>query len=346
MSPINSATAAGQVILSGNDTLLDKEERPLQLPINKIVRAVVTEGGRNRVLLEIDQRQVLAETRIPLPAGRKLDLQVVAISPKIELKVVQDPLQNRLARTIHLLAAKWDILAFVRQLTEDSGHVFNRLSPASRETLLTWLPPPPDGAVALEKGEALLQQLQNLGLPTEANIAAEGKNTLASLKNALAEVIDTLSTHKEVELAERAGRLLQTLELSQLCQIRLAQQDVLFHPLPLPFLEQGHMVLEREKQPKAGDKTSPLKLTLHLSLQGLGDLTVELLFEPRGLFVRFTCESADKMRFVAGFQDELSRCLDFLPLEGLAFASGAHSPARSLLERILPDGDSVLDTRA
>jgi len=346
MSPIHSATSAGQLSLSGTDTLLDQEERPLRLPINKIVRAVVTEGGQNRVLLEIDQRPVLAETRIPLPAGSKLNLQVVATSPKIELKVVQDPLQNRLTRTIHLLAEKWDILSFVRQLTEDAGPVVNRLSPASRETLLAWLPSPPDDAVAFEKGEVLRQLLQNLDLPTEANFDGKEKNALSSLKNALVEVIDILSTHKEVNLAQRAARLHQTLELSQLCQIRLAQQDALFHPLPLSFLDQGYMILEKEKPSKTRDKTSPYKLTLHLSLQGLGDLSVELLFEARGLFVRFTCESADKMRFVSGFQDELSKCLDFLPLEGLAFASGAPSPARSLLKRILPDGDSVLDTRA
>ena len=120
---------------------------------------------------------------------------------------------------------------------------------------------------------------------------------------------------------------------------------MLFIPLLLPFLEQGFVVGEKIGSSKEGEDDGARMLSLHLRLEGLGNLQIRLLNDGKGLFLRFYCESQEIADFVASFADELKEMLTLLPLQGVVFTDGAREPARVLAETVRPDRDSLLDAR-
>ena len=193
-------------------------------------------------------------------------------------------------------------------------------------------------------GTGLRKLIINLGLGMEASLA-QGKieQIRGPLKSALLETLNLEQT--ETELPDTAGRLLQLLELFQLWQIKLARQDVLFLPLPLSFLDQGFIIADHRKQREIDDNNAPpFKISLHLSLQNLGDLRIDLLHDPQGLHIRFVCASQEKADFVAAFKDQLMHDMQAVPLRDIAFAIGAESPATALIAKMIPQGDTMIDT--
>jgi hypothetical protein len=317
-----------------------REERQHQeLQLHQIIRATVAEGGQDRVLLEMGQQRVPAQTSLPLKAGQALELQVVALSPQLQLQVVSDPLTARLGQVLHLLGGKWEFLPPLRALVAAAETEGEELSSGAREALQVWLGL--QGEVVEQKGpEALRQLLLRLGLDLEAMLARrEGKGD-GTLKAALLEVM----ARGGGEGREHASQLVQTLELFQLAQVRLDQQGALLLPLPLPFLEQGFLVAEGGGEGAEG-QADPQRLALHLALQGLGNLRVDFYQSEEGLLLRFACEGREQADFLAGFQEELRSALEQLPLTGLSFTTGVESPDKALIRRLLPEGQSVLDTR-
>jgi hypothetical protein len=69
------------------------------------------------------------------------------------------------------------------------------------------------------------------------------------------------------------------------------------------------------------------------------------LYEAQGLFLRFCCGSSETMAFLAGFHEELKESFQKFPLRGAAFVAGAESPVQTLIRRLLPEGEGVLNTR-
>jgi hypothetical protein len=323
---------------------VSREERQQQLPVDKIVRATVAEGGQDRVLLELNQQRIQAETRLPLKTGQKLNLLVVATSPRIELQIIEDPLQQRLTHAMHILGEKWNLLPLAQLLETEGLPIIDVLSPRSHATLLSWATMRNHDIMSLD-GTGLRHLLIDLGLDLEARLARGASREIEGpLKSALLEALQLEKTGSE--LPETAERLLQIIELFQFCQIKLTRQDIFFLPLPLPFLDQGFLIADQQKQRQVdAKKVPPFRLSLHLSLQTLGDLRIDLLQDPRGLFIRFVCDSQDKADFVAAYKDELARDINSVPLHDITFTAGAESPANALLTKMIPQGDSILDTR-
>ncbi len=343
MSPVTPTAAINPTPTVTADNHASREERQQQLPLDKIVRATVAEGGQDKVMLELNQQRFWAETRLPLQTGQKLNLLVVATNPRIELQIIEDPLQQRLAQALHMLGEKWNLQPLTQLLNAEGLPIIDTLSPQSRETLLSWATMQNHDIMSLD-GKGLRQLIINLGLGMEANLAQGKSGELdGPLKSAL---LETIYLEKAgTDLPEMAGRLQQLLELFQLCQIKLARQDVFFLPLPLPFLDQGFIVVDQQKQQQVDEKNAPpFRLSLHLSLQNLGDLRIDLLHEPQGLFIRFVCDSQEKADFVAAWKDDLIQNMSSVLLHDIAFAAGADSPANALLTKMIPQGDSILDT--
>jgi hypothetical protein len=48
-------------------------------------------------------------------------------------------------------------------------------------------------------------------------------------------------------VAANAGRLLQSVEMMQLAQLQGTNEAIFILPLPLPFIERGYLVVEREQ---------------------------------------------------------------------------------------------------
>ena len=339
MSTINPLANITPVIPTNAYAGTREERQHQELQLHQIIRATVAEGGADRVLLEMGQQKVPAQTSLPLKTGQSLELQVVALNPQLQLQVVTDPLTARLGQALHLLGGKWEFVPPLRALLSGGGIEGEELSPATREALQVWLGLQGE-VVEKQQPEALRQLLLRLGLDLEAQLARREGTGEGTLKAALLEVLASSSG----EGRQLATQLVQTLELFQLAQVRLDQQGALLLPLPLPFLEQGFLVAEGGGEGADG-KAEPQRLALHLALQGLGDLRVDFYHSEEGLLLRFACEGREQADFLAGFQGELRTALEQLPLTAISFTTGVESPDKSLIRRLLPEGKSVLDTR-
>lgn len=311
-----------------------REGREHDLRLEQIVRASVAEGGQERVLLEMGQRRFWAETATPLKTGQTLSLQVVATAPRLELKVVADPLSDRLGRLLHLLGGKMEMAGVLKQLLGEQVSAGGAVA-GGRDVLAPLLELLETSPEALT-GDTLWRLLRKL----TPNLL-DGEGSMA-VRQALQTAHQQLVATKDPQ-AEEVARLLQQLDLSMLCHARLAQAGMLFLPLSLPFLEYGYMLAE-QRQPN-GEPEAHSSLSLHLSLRGLGDLRVDLLYEDSGLFLRFCCSSAAATAFMAGFHEELQTRFRSFPLRGVSFVGGAESPVQTLLRRLLPIGEGVLNTR-
>lgn len=317
------------------------EARFQDLRLEQVVRATVAEGGREQVLLDLGQQRLRAETQVPLRTGQTLDLKVKALSPRLELRLVDDILGERLNRSLHLLSGKWDLVPPLRELMEGGNPLFERLSPGARVGLEIWMA---IQGFSYEKPDPVLFRhlARRFGLDLEARFArGEKQDGAETLKGALMEVARKLDDPAG-ETAEHVGRLLQSLELFQLCQVRLSEAGLSLLPLPLPWLEQGYLLADdpRETDPE-GDV--PFRLSLHLSLQGLGNVRVDFLHDRQGLYLRVAGESREKSGFIASFQQELREALGS-DLQGLVFTEGADGPAPSLIRRVA-EKSGMLDTR-
>ncbi len=146
---------------------------------------------------------------------------------------------------------------------------------------------------------------------------------------------------------ESSSKLLQQLELFQLCRGRLAQEGVLFLPLPYDFLQQGYALIEEygEEHETEGDKTGKnLSVTLNLVLNNLGAINIHMLFEQEKLFMRISCADPQTTALVKDSRAELNTLLLPLGLQRLNIDAHGKDPAVSLLQRLSP-GKPVLDAR-
>jgi hypothetical protein len=337
-APINPLPAAV-------DNTIPKEERQEQLPIDKFVRATVAEGGQERVMLELNQRLVPAETRVPLKTGQRLNLLVVSTSPKLELQIIDDHLQRRLTSLLHLLNGKLEINLLTQKLFAGSNPFITALSDSSRNILMSMAALDKNVTEGTLTGNHLQQFVRILGLDLEA-LLAQGKFTEASLKSSFLELIAKFDP-AEKNILEQAGRILQGLELFQLSQLKLAEHNTMMMPLFFDFLEHGFIIANKNNSPQPdADQEKQSVISMHLSLKNFGNLRIDFLFGPNGLSIRFVCDSKEKADFAAGFQEELRNAIRSVPLQGLNFGTNAEDPATVLITAMLQQSDYMLDTRA
>lgn len=320
--------------------LTPRESREQQLRVDQIVRATVSEGGQERVWLNIGSQRYLAETEIPLKTGVSLALLVSKTAPRLEFRVISDEMGGRIRQYLHLLEGPWSLAKLVSPLAEAT-----KSSPESLEAWRQLLAL--QGDVAEGRGaDGLARYLARLGLDYETRLGqGEGSALAATLKKVLEEARKSgpgTEGRDGTAIEEFAGLF----ELWQLVRAKLAQQAVEFWPLPLPQVEQGFLLAERLEDSGAegeGADEPSWRLTLHLQLPGLGPLQIDFLWERARLFLRFHCASPVQAARLAERQDELRRSVSAIPLEGVAFGVGAREPATVLARRLA--GDGVLDER-
>jgi hypothetical protein len=164
-----------------------------------------------------------------------------------------------------------------------------------------------------------------------------------------------------LELSQQAGstdkstvspdQLAKTLELYQLLQIRLANESLYFLPLPFSFLEQGYLLVDtdrsRGQSEAVRDQASQTNqsIALHLQLEGLGNLQIDIHQKEDHVSLRFLTENAEKAKFVAEFREDLTQWITGGNLDSVQFLVGAKEPIKMLLEKIM-SGGGMIDTRA
>jgi len=200
-------------------------------------------------------------------------------------------------------------------------------------------------------GRQIEDYLNRLGINME-HLLAENKPEEAArtLKFALLELAQQAGTVEKSSVAP--DQLAKTLELYQLLQIRLANESLFFLPLPFSFLQQGFLLVDAdhsqgqsETEPdQAGqsDKT----VALHLQLEGLGNLQVDIHQKEAHLTLRFLTENVEKAKFVAEFRAELEQWITTGSLDSVQFLVGAQEPVKTLLKKIATGDTGIIDTRA
>ena len=316
-----------------------RESREQQLRIDQVVRATVSEGGHERVWLNIGNQRFLAKTEIPLKTGLNLTLLVSRTSPRLEFQVLMDPLDSRIRQKLHLLEGPWSLDELSALMSDPELS-----SPGRREVWARFLEL--QGAAAQAATGDLARLSARLGLDYEALLAQGQAAGAATTLKRLLEDARKSGSKPEESTCEKIEPFSGLFELWQLIRLKLAQQSVEFWPLPLPRVEQGLMLAERGEgavPDDGGEDERSWRVTVHLQLSGLEPLQVDFLWERSGLFLRFYCATPAQARFLSERQAELRRFVTALPLKGAAFCVGALAPATVLAQLLA--GDGVLDER-
>jgi len=197
-------------------------------------------------------------------------------------------------------------------------------------------------------GQSLQQLVDRIGLDME-QLFAQGKREEAvqTLKFALLEVNQQLST--ATKSGDQATQMLQTVELYQVLQVRLASEGIFFMPLPLPFLDQGYLLIDQapeqnNQNQQEGEEATDY--TLHLQLEGLGNLRIEIQHRSSSADIRFYGEDQQRISFMREHKEELAEWLTAVELGSAQFFTGAENPTRELLEKIIGDGSGMINTQA
>ncbi|SHO50786.1 hypothetical protein [Desulfopila aestuarii] len=324
----------------------------LQLPEpGQLLKALVIEArAGNTVILQIGDNLLPARSDMPLQPGQTLQLQLVATSPQIELKIVNDTLQQFLGRPLTLIGNTVDIRELFSLLQQPQS-LLTTLSLNSKEALESFMSLQQSSLNPnTENGGTFLKQMvDQIGLAFERMIGeGNGARSALTLKAALLEVLSNFKTDSQIH--NSALRSLTTLEFFQLAQLHTESSQQFIFPLPLPFLEQGFLLVEKRNDDDGGGgadyEQQEYRFSLFLKLKELGNLRIDFFHSPEGLLIRFHADSEEKANFIATYESDLKQSISEAPLLGISFGANAPDPATELIRRIVPEGRSVFDTTA
>jgi hypothetical protein len=323
-----------------------QETRHLDLKPYEVVRATVVEGGMHKVELEMSRQRLSAQTKVPLKAGQKLQLQVVSTFPHLELRILNQTLTKHLMRTLHLFGRNFDPASLAASVGKDGGTSLEGLPQAARDVFLQvsrTLASAPQGLTGNDIG----QLAQRLGLNLEAMLGrGDADSATSNLKAAL---FSLLEHHmKDTSVREEIQRHIYQIEMLQLCRARLAEQGIRFLPLPFPFLNVGYVLQEqsgeREQNGPEGQDEERCRLTLHLQMSELGNLEVRLLAESEHLYLRVLCDGEDTAGYIRERLGELRDSMSSERSPAISVGTGAADPEKRLMELVAPDGESLFET--
>jgi hypothetical protein len=221
------------------------------------------------------------------------------------------------------------------------------LPPVAQQTLKNYSSLQQSDFSGKNGGEILKHLIDGMGLNLENLLAAgKGEKAASTLKAAL---FATAHTFKDTaEVLDTTHRMIGTLEVYQMAQVHRENAANLIFPLPLPFLQQGYLLLEDSGHQKGGSKEdpqSPRHFSLHLTMEELGNIRIDFLQYKEGLYIRFNTDSKEKSDFVESFSADLKQAISGVPLLGLSFSETAADPTAELIQKLLPRGSSMLDTK-
>ncbi len=315
----------------------------MKLEPYQTVRATVEEGGRDIVTLKIDGRQLTANTKVPLRSGQSLNLQVVATSPGLLLRIVEDAELKYLFRGLHFLGQKIDLSSLLEKMRAGFEKESGEHARETMDRLWSWSRFLGSDSRQLT-GADLSRLWKGLGLDLEALLAkGETQEAATSLKSALLSRLEDL--RNQGKGTEGMENILDRFELFQLIRNRLAQEKTVFLPLPFSFLEQGYLVAERKDRDgkPMEDEDNPWKISLHLKLSFLGNLQIDLLFEKFDLRMRILCDSKENAAIVSEAIGRLGEKLSTVSLKSFSVGTGAPDPVAHLFQRLAPGENRLLE---
>ncbi|HEY5674079.1 MAG TPA: hypothetical protein VIR78_10260, partial [Malonomonas sp.] len=167
MTIVNPLSSPALVAQATTSPIATPEERQVDLRLEQIVRATVVEGGLDRTLLELNHRHYRAQGDLELQAGQKLTLQVLQTHPRLEFRVLAEPLADRLSQLLPLLSRPFDWPQLVNQLQQQAPQQLPAADRQVFQQLLQILQPAgplPNGlGTEIVRLAGLLQQLAPAG---------------------------------------------------------------------------------------------------------------------------------------------------------------------------------------
>ena len=339
--PIVNPAVPSQIILQPGN-----QGRPLQLQPHQIVQATVAEGGMDKVILNLKQQQMEAQTKVPLKSGQKIHLQVMSTRPQVHFKIVEEAELKHLFRALPLLGRSSHSSSLPHQLQSLVNQLQTGL-PSETQSLLAGLTRLLGASPQNISGKDLSQLWHQLGLDFEALLAGDrGSESVSGLKPLLYKLLCEPAVTQQREIPDRLEQLLDQVKLYQLCRSRLSQENTLFLPLPFAFLEQGYLLAEQDAGREENDEENDQswKFTVNVQLTALGNLQVLLLFEKQELRLRILCEDRETMQFLSEALAGLQENLAGFTLRSYSVGLGAEAPMKAPVERLAPHGEHFLET--
>ncbi len=313
----------------------------------QLLKGIVLEvQGENRFLLDISGQQLTAESKTALSAGQSLRLQVVQTTPQIELKIVSNTLDQFFGRSLTLLGKNIDLSELFQTFTQQTPSPLTSLPVSSRNVIENYFSSQQNSFTGSDGGAVLKQLVDRLGLSLE-NVLARGDSATASL-TLKAALLDLAHLFQNAEnISEAANKILTTIELFQLAQLHNSGDRQFIFPLPLPFIEQGYLIVDQDtdNESNKNDGSRNRRFSLYLSMTELGNIQIDFLTIGETLSIRFRTDSQEKADFVAQFSDQLRDAISDITEINISFSSDAPDPLTDLMRQIVPEGNSMLDTR-
>ncbi len=250
-------------------------------------------------------------------------------------------LQSGLSDLIFLLKGPDAILQFV----SEQGFSTGLLTKSQVEAILSSATN--SASPNINAGEQLQKLLQSLGLNFEGKLAAgDVEGATRTVKSAVIELLQNLMG--STKLSESGTQTLKTIEFYQLMQLHLERQDTLILPLPLPFLEQGYLVIEDYQDQLTGKDDQKETLThfsLYLKLAPIGDIKIDFLYSGEGVYLRFNSDSKQVSDFLADHKTELGESISNSVVQSVSFGENSEDPLTAILQKSRAGETSFFDTK-
>jgi hypothetical protein len=317
-------------------------------PLKDLHQATVLEAkGDDSFVLDIGGNRIAAQSRTPLSPGQTLQLQVMTTSPQIELKIASSAEQQGTGGTITLFGESTELTNVLHTFQQAGTSLLQSLPPIIQQTLQDYFTLQQSQLSGKDGGEILKNLIDKTGLTLESLLAnGDKENAVKTLKAVLFEIAHVLKG--ATEIVDNTHRILSTLEVYQMAQLHLEDTSHFIFPLPLPFLKNGYLIVEdygRQKEDTGNGIHFPFRFSLHLTMAELGNIRIDFLQYQDGLYIRFNTDSKEKSDFVESFSADLKQAISNIPLAGLSFSETAADPTAELIQKLLPQGSSMLDTK-
>lgn len=313
----------------------------------QLLRAIVLQAKSDTLFsLDIDGNRLTAKSEAPLQVGQQLQLQVLKTTPQIEFKIVSDTLNQFIGRSITLVGKNIDLTSLFQNLQTQSPPLLHSLTPSSKSVIEFFHTQQQSLLGSKDSGAILKHLIENLGLNLEQLLAkGDQQRSVNTLKAALLEIAHTFTNAEK--LTESTNKLLTILELFQVAQLHRSGESHLIFPIPLPFVEHGFLIVERDNDGQSGKtgEDDESRFSLHLKMSELGNLRIEFLQEKENLAIKFMTDSEEKAEFIKAFQEELTDSITNAVQIQINFSSDAPDPIANMIREMIPQGSSVLDTK-
>ncbi len=208
MTTVNSNRPANLFVPAATPPADFPEELQTNLRPEQLIQATVVKGGSRGAILEINRQHYLAQGERELRVGQKINLQVLQTQPRLEFKVLNSSLNDRLTQAFPLLTRSFDWSQLVAQLQQQTDQPLLLQTNEKIYHQLQQLLSPAAGMLADLKGNIapIVAQLQQLMAPDETHI-------LSPTQVLLQPILQNNPQPTSVELSQTIMQLIKNLQI-------------------------------------------------------------------------------------------------------------------------------------